>query len=174
MFRLSHTKNSPPVLASRLRQASLALKTLTTYPPSRRNFAGTQMEMDMTIPVKVFGEYVVCFEAEAEYQSLRSHFVKQCGWTEAQLRKIKNFAWFSAKVTVWKDGKELACEYLGACCYKTEEEFYTVYESDYFSDMVHTCASEIKDPKLSIAIDIWRAAFDANRPALLEAAKAAL
>lgn len=113
----------------------------------------------MNKPVRVFGDYVVCFEAEPEDMSMHRHFVKQCGWTPAQYRKIKDFAWFSAKVTLWKDGKELACEYLGACCYKTEEEFYTTYEGDYFADMVWTCAREAGDRSLLAVVEPWHSAF---------------
>lgn len=110
-------------------------------------------------PVKVFGDYVVCFEAEEEYLSMRHHFVKECGWTEKAFESIEDFAWFSAKVTLWKDGKELAAEYLGACCYETEDEFWTTYEGDYFADMAHTCAESVGDPALMAMVDPWHAKF---------------
>jgi len=110
----------------------------------------------VTTPIKVFGDYVVCFEAEPEDISMRRHFIKECGWTESRYRKIKNYAWFSAKVSVWKDAKELATDYLGACCYKTKEVFYTTYVGDYFADMVNNCAEEIKDPLFTHAVDAWR------------------
>lgn len=120
----------------------------------------------MTTPVKVFGDYVVCFEAEPETLGMRHHFIKECGWTPGQYRRIQDFAWFSAKVTLWKDAKELATEYLGACCYKHEEEFFTTYESDYFADMVRECARETKDAELISKVDAWHAAF---RPEQLRA-----
>jgi hypothetical protein len=111
----------------------------------------------MPTPVKVFGEYVACFQSDPEVDiSMRRHFINECGWTEAQFRKIKNFAWFMATISIWKDGKELATDYLGACCYKTSEEFYTVYEGDYWSDKVHNCAQEINDPELLKLVDQWR------------------
>ena len=114
-------------------------------------------------PVKVFGDYVVCFEAEEETLGMRHHFIRECGWSEKQFRRIRDYAWFSAKVTLWKAGKELAAEYLGACCYKTEDEFWTEYEGDYFCDMVHTCALETKDAMLIADVDKWRLSF---RPTL--------
>ena len=120
----------------------------------------------MTTPIKVFGDYVVCFEAEPETLSMRHHFIKECRWTEAQYRKIKDFAWFSAKVTIWKDAKELAANYLGTCCYLTEEDFYTVYKGDYFADKVRECAREINDPALTQAVKAWHADF---RPEQLRA-----
>ena len=116
----------------------------------------------MTTPIKVFGDYVICFEAEEEYVDMRHHFVKECGWTEHQYHEIKNFVWFSAKVTIWKNAKELAADYLGGCCYKTEEEFYTTYEGDYFADMVRECARETKDVALINAVGVWHASIRNN------------
>jgi hypothetical protein len=110
-------------------------------------------------PVKVFGDYVVCFEAEPEYLDMRHHFVKECGWTQGQFAKIQDFAWFSAKVSIWKDGKELAADYLGACCYETEDEFWTTYEGDYFAEMVRHCAEELGDKQLLAQVLTWRATF---------------
>lgn len=109
----------------------------------------------MTTPVLNFGDYTVCFEAEEEDRSARHHFIKECGWTELQFRLVKNFSFFSAKVSIWKDGAELAADYLGACCYKTEAEFYTRYRADSFSDMVSRCADEINDPTLSELAAKW-------------------
>ena len=110
----------------------------------------------MAIPVKVFGDYVVCFEDEIEEIPARSHFIKQCGWTESQFRGIKGYAWFSAKVSIWKDGSELTSEYLGCCCYKEASEFYTTYVGDYFLDMVRDCARAIADPELTEQVAAWR------------------
>lgn len=111
----------------------------------------------MTTPIKVFGDYVACFEADPEDDiSMRRHFIRDCGWTEAQFRRIKGYAWFRATITIYRDGKELAAEYLGACCYETEEEFYTVYAGDYWCDKVHTCALSINDPALLALVDQWR------------------
>lgn len=110
----------------------------------------------MTKPVKVFGDYVVCFNAGEEDISARKHFTKDCGWTAGQFAKIARFAWFCAEVSLWKDGEELACEYLGACSYKTSEEFYTRYAGDYFADMVLTCADTVGDEALTAAIKAWR------------------
>lgn len=112
------------------------------------------------IPVKTFGDYVVCFEAEPETNiNMRSHFIKECGWTVSQYRRIEKFAWFSARVSIWKDGKELAEEFLGGCSYQTSREFFTTYEGDYFCDMVRTCAREIGDPALMRVVDAWHSSF---------------
>lgn len=81
-------------------------------------------------------DYVVCFNAAPEDSSMRHHFIDECGWTPKQFRRIENFDWFCAEVCLWKGGKELATKYLGACCYRSEDEFWTTYACDYFSDMV--------------------------------------
>lgn len=109
----------------------------------------------MTTPVLTFGDYVVCFEALEEDISARYHFIDECGWTAAQFRKIKDFPFFCACVSVWKDGEELTEVRLGACCYKTESEFFTRYRSDYFADMVAQCVDEIGDPDLSALHAPW-------------------
>lgn len=110
-------------------------------------------------PVKIFGDYVVCFDSEEEYAGMRYHFIKECGWSESEYRKIADFDWFCAKVSLWRHGKELAAEYLGACCYETADEFWTTYEGDYFADMVRTCARETKDMALLAVVELWHAAF---------------
>jgi hypothetical protein len=110
----------------------------------------------MTTPVKTFGDYVACFDSIPEDESMRRHFIKTCGWTEAQFRKIANYAWFSAEISIWKDGVQLTEEYLGACCYKKSSDFYTEFAGDYWSDKVHTCAKTIGDPQLLAMVDAWR------------------
>lgn len=54
------------------------------------------------------------------------------------------YTWFIAQVTASKEGIELGCDYLGGCCYNSEEEFYTKYKNDYYADMVKTAISEAK------------------------------
>ena len=45
------------------------------------------------------------------------------------------YVYFCAKVAAYKNGIELATEYLGACLYENEEDFYIKYHDDYFIDM---------------------------------------
>lgn len=116
----------------------------------------------MCTPVLSFGEYFVTFEAQEEDISMRQHFIKECGWTESQFRKIKDCAWFCAAVRLFKNGEELDCEYLGCCSYETEKEFYTRYISNYFADMVHTLAQNTKDAVLIAAVTQWREALRAK------------
>lgn len=112
------------------------------------------------MPIKVFKDYVVCVETHPETDiGMRRHFVKECGWTEAQYRKIKDHAWFRVEVSIWKNGKQLAVEHLGCCCYETEEEFWTTYEGGYFADMVRTCAQTINDPELTAVVEPWHISF---------------
>lgn len=110
-------------------------------------------------PVKVFGEYVVCFEALPEDEPMRRHFINFCGWTPAQFRKIKDFQWFCARVSLWRDGVQLAYDYLGRCCYTTADEFWIEHQGDYFADMVRECAHQVNDPGLRAVVDSWHANF---------------
>ena len=86
----------------------------------------------------------ILFEAQKEDIPMRQHFIKTCGWRESWYRKIKDCDWFCAKVSAWKNGEELASTYLGCCCYKKAEEFYTKYHDYYFADMVQEVVSEAK------------------------------
>ena len=45
------------------------------------------------------------------------------------------YVYFCARVAAYKNGIELANEYLGACLYENEEDFYIRYHDDYFIDM---------------------------------------
>lgn len=98
----------------------------------------------MTIYLKTVDGFGILFDTEEEDRSMRQHFIKECGWTESQYRKIKNHAWFVAKVTAWKDGIELAAEYLGCCCYKAVEDFYTKHKDDYLADMIKEVVVQAK------------------------------
>lgn len=109
----------------------------------------------MTTPVKTFGEYIVCFDAENEEISARYLFTQECGWTEKEYARIRNYAWFCARVSLWKNGEELGAEYLGCCSYRTESAFYTRYEGDYFADMVRTLAHETKNAELIASVHAW-------------------
>ena len=47
---------------------------------------------DMTIYIKTVDGFGILFDAEEEDCSMRQHFIKECGWTESQYQKIKNYA----------------------------------------------------------------------------------
>lgn len=94
------------------------------------------------IPLFEKAGFIISFEAQEEDVSARRHFIKECGWTESGFRTIKDFAWFCAKVSAWKNGVELGTAYLGCCSYKTEAEFYTKYKDDYFAQMVNEAIDE--------------------------------
>ena len=92
--------------------------------------------------IETIDGFGILFEAEQEHISARQHFIRDCGWTDSQYRKIKDFAWFTARVSAWKNGVELASQYLGACSYRTIEEFYTKYHDDYFAQMARDCVDQ--------------------------------
>jgi hypothetical protein len=47
------------------------------------------------------------------------HFQKECGWTADFYEKIKNYYWFSVKVTAYRGTVECGHAYMGANCYET-------------------------------------------------------
>lgn len=103
--------------------------------------------MNELIPLFVKDGFIICFTAEPETDiPMRTHFVKECGWTEEAFRGLRGMQWFSAKVSAWKDGRELSAVYLGCCCYKTIAEFYTTYNCDggYFPQMVNEAIGDAK------------------------------
>jgi hypothetical protein len=111
------------------------------------------------IPVKVFGDYVVTFEAIPEDRSIERHFIRGCGWTDEQFAEIEDFEWFIACVSLFKDGELLSSYHLGGCCYEKEEDFYKEFAADYFADMARQCASEVPDSNLQRQVDEWRDAL---------------
>lgn len=127
----------------------------------------------MTKPVLNFGPFTVCFEAEEETISARYHFVNECGWTDKEFRQIKDYPFFCAKVSIWRDGVELASDYLGACSYKTEKDFYTRYRSDYFADMVGACVDEINNSELTALYAPWAEKMRKDREKSSEKARIA-
>lgn len=50
------------------------------------------------------------------------HFKDNCGWSENQLRALKGFKFFSARVTAFKGSIECGYSYLGACCHRNLKE----------------------------------------------------
>lgn len=61
------------------------------------------------------------------------------------LRKIDAgvYLWFVARVSAWRDGEELACDYLGGCCYDSVDDF--IYNSGYYEDMVATVVQSAQE-----------------------------
>ena len=90
-------------------------------------------------------DYVICFDAEFEDTSMRRHFIGECGWSAEEYEKIADYNWFSANVSLWRSGELLQEEFLGTCCYETEEQFWTIYAGDYFADMVCTLLKDLPD-----------------------------
>ena len=114
-------------------------------------------------PVKTFGDYAVCFEAKDEHTSARHHFINECGWSPEEFKSIRSYAWFCARVSLWKDGKELGAEYLGCCSYRTESAFYKRYAGDYFADMVRILADRTEDAELIGRVDAWHQSLRAKK-----------
>jgi hypothetical protein len=101
--------------------------------------------------------YMAVFEAQPEHLNRTRHF-KECGWTPAQIRKLAGTAWFGAAVDLWRmkvehmptsvlgvgtGGPELLnTQYLGACSYTDEAEFYIEYRGDYLLDLIGEALTE--------------------------------
>lgn len=78
----------------------------------------------------------IYFEALPEYIPLSEILPEE---TPEEIEKLYlSKAIFCAKVSAEVSGVELAVDYLGGCIYESEEDFYTKYKDDYFSDMVET------------------------------------
>lgn len=91
--------------------------------------------------------FVIRFEALPEWDL-------DLSWDEtgAVTRDIENctVSVFCAKVSVLLDGKEVACNYLGQCIYRSIEEFITRYRHDYFASLVRETIQEARSNILSL------------------------
>ena len=120
------------------------------------------VDMAQEIPVWTWVDdravWLAVFTAEEEQESMARHF-RGCGWKNDEIAKLRNFAWFSAKVDMHcipLDGVEISpikgdpelvqhvgTTYLGACCYKTVKEFIDVeYRVDYLLDLMCEAVDE--------------------------------
>ena len=108
------------------------------------------MDLNQIIPVKVVDDFIITFEAEEEHIPVRQHFIKTCGWSESDYRKIKNYDWFSAKVSAWQNGVELGSAYLGCCSYKNASDFYLTSD-DYFDQMVREAIDDARKKLVKVA-----------------------
>lgn len=139
---------------SKINQAILALEELGLKPINDnlhliKNIESKKVHTySKCLPLFEQEGFIICFEALPEVDMTMHHlFIYECDWSEEEYLEIADYAWFCAKVSAWKDGIEVATDYLGACSYKTIKEFYTTYKDDYFADMVSTV---IKEGKLHV------------------------
>ena len=100
--------------------------------------------------------FLICFEAEPEDQTIRKHF-QLCGYGESQIKQLERkvregkAVWFTARVSAWRDGVELAAETIGGCYYRNHEEF--VNGGDYFPQMVDSAIVQAKQVKY---VSFWK------------------
>jgi len=90
------------------------------------------------------GFTIHCY-AQEEDISPEGHFASGDDAADAEIiRKIANadLAWFCAHVTASKEGIVLGSDYLGACCYKSTQDFIT--SNDYYADMVEEVIQQAK------------------------------
>ena len=60
--------------------------------------------------------------------------------------------WFVARVQVLHNGCELGVDYLGACAYRSSQEFVKI--GDYFRDMVREAVSQARENAQTISADL--------------------
>ena len=95
--------------------------------------------------VKQVEGFDIYFEALPEYTHPKDCFDLSVDDINEICEKIDNYelTWFCAKVTAEKAGVELATDYLGCCCYNSEDEFLNEDEC-YFAGMVSIVVDEAK------------------------------
>ena len=86
------------------------------------------------------------FELEVEFlpedTDPKSDFIGNCGWTEEEYKRIRNFYWFCAKVTASLDGRELGSSYLGLCCHPNKQSVLKSYLGGYLPQMIREATEE--------------------------------
>ena len=85
----------------------------------------------------------IYFTPESEDMTAREHFIDECGWTEKQFDKIRNYDFFCAHVEAERAGIVLGEAYLGCCCELQFRDFWE-REGDYFDSMVDEAITAAK------------------------------
>ena len=95
--------------------------------------------------IKTVEGFDIYFEAEEEWVDKKTHYIKECGWSEEEYKKYGTGGkWFCAKVVAKKADIELSTQYLGCCHYDKISDFYHA-SSGYFDDMVAEAVAEAKE-----------------------------
>jgi hypothetical protein len=86
--------------------------------------------------------FKITVTAEPEHDDPRDHFCDPYQDYEV-LKGINSgrYTWFCAKATVYCDGREVATDYLGACCYSSFDDFR---RDGYFYDMIRAVCREAR------------------------------
>lgn len=79
--------------------------------------------------------YVLSFEEES-FVDAKNHFIKECDWSVEAYKAIKDFYWFSAKVTSFMGKVEIHSEYLGCNCYKSKAQVMGDGGKDVLDDIL--------------------------------------
>lgn len=86
--------------------------------------------------------FTVTLSFEPEEVSPRDHFDDLLYEEIEEAIKSGRYLWFVACVKVYCDGREIAAEYLGACCYESAADFMSDL---YFRDMVRAACRQARD-----------------------------
>jgi hypothetical protein len=96
-----------------------------------------------TINTEFKDGFQIVFSVTEEYTPIADHF--EADDVSEIISDIEegNLLWFVARVQAFKNGIELASDYLGGCCYKSYSDF--VAQNDYYADMIQTVIREAKE-----------------------------
>lgn len=65
------------------------------------------------------GGFTIKLSFEEEHQDAKTHFISECGGSEAEYKSISSYYWFCAKVTAYKGVIECGSAYMGGNAYKS-------------------------------------------------------
>ena len=98
------------------------------------------------IPLKAQDGYEITIEfLPGEDVDMKHHFMNECGMSRHHFNKIRDFVWFTTKVTAWKDGIALGDNYLGCCCHESYEEAVQTEIGGYLPQMIDEAIQEARD-----------------------------
>lgn len=97
------------------------------------------------IPIGNRDGFILTIEAWPDESDMKKHFVKECGWTEKQFGKIKDYDWFGVTVSAWKGSKCLGKDHLGGCAAKDATAYLRTNISGYLRQMIEEAIREAKN-----------------------------
>lgn len=99
--------------------------------------------LPVELPKKDGFKLVLSFEHED--MCARDHFMNTCEWSEEDYNSIKDYYWFTAKVTAYKGKIEAGTAHLGGNCYKSKTDFTNQELSHYLPQIIAEAVEEAKE-----------------------------
>lgn len=85
--------------------------------------------------------YILSFEEE--YINAKDLFINECDWSVESYKTIKDYYWFSAKITAFMGKVEIHSVYLGCNCYKNKAQVMGDGGKDALDDILGGCAPQM-------------------------------